>query len=133
MARKRAEIRSYAKEEFRAEFSSLFLSQEIHLPLSKKHIEQGSSYIANWLSVLENTPQIIFDAAKDAGDISDYLYEHIKTYEVAKNLHPERSNASKKISDELIVVGYDHLIDPGLYHPYKLKEHESEEDFDLSL
>lgn len=104
----RGDLKAYAVEELRAEISSLFLSQKIDLPLSEKDVAQGASYIGNWLEVLENDPQVLFEGAKDAGKISAYLFDHVKSYEVEKNLHLELSSTPKKISDELIVVGYDH-------------------------
>ena len=64
----------YAKEELRAEISSAFMSQKIHL--SEKGIENHKAYIQSWIRVLENKPDELFAAIKDAEKIADYLLEN---------------------------------------------------------
>lgn len=82
----------YAREELRAEIASAFTAQALHLP----HIEgkTGSTldnltgnhkaYIQSWISSLEDDPNELFAAIKDADKITDYLLEHGKLLELVE-------------------------------------------------
>lgn len=63
----------YAKEELRAEISSSFLMQKFHLEEDKRHLDNHKSYVKNWLELLKNSPQELFNAITDANKIVDYL------------------------------------------------------------
>ena len=63
----------YAKEELRAEISSSFLMQKFHLEEDKRHLDNHKSYVKNWLELLKNSPQELFNAITDANKIADYL------------------------------------------------------------
>ena len=66
----------YAKEELRAEIASAFTAQELGLDYEQnKHMENHEAYVQNWIDVLENEPNELFAAIKDAEKISDYLIE----------------------------------------------------------
>lgn len=77
---------AYAKEELRAEIASAFVSQTLGLPLKEEDlaagVEQHKAYIQSWIQVLENEPNELFAAIKDADKISDYLLEHGKLQEL---------------------------------------------------
>lgn len=66
----------YAKEELRAEIASAFTEQELGLDYEQnEHMENHEAYVQNWIDVLENEPNELFAAIKDAEKISDYLIE----------------------------------------------------------
>ena len=66
----------YAKEELRAEIASAFTAQELGLDYKQnEHMENHKAYVQNWIDVLENEPNELFAAIKDAEKISDYLIE----------------------------------------------------------
>lgn len=66
----------YAKEELRAEIASAFTAQELGLDYEQnEHMENHEAYVQNWIDVLENKPNELFAAIKDAEKISDYLIE----------------------------------------------------------
>lgn len=66
----------YAKEELRAEIASAFTAQELGLDYEQnEHMENHKAYVQNWIDVLENEPNELFAAIKDAEKISDYLIE----------------------------------------------------------
>ncbi|MCD7725849.1 MAG: ssDNA-binding domain-containing protein [Clostridiales bacterium] len=66
----------YAKEELRAEIASAFTEQFLGLGVSDRvYMENHKAYIKNWIEVLENNPEELFAAIKDAEKISDYLIE----------------------------------------------------------
>lgn len=60
----------YAKEEARAEFSSLMVGGVLGLPTD---IQNHASYLASWIEVLKNDKRELFHAAADAQKIADYL------------------------------------------------------------
>jgi antirestriction protein ArdC len=61
----------YAKEEIRADLSSLFLSAELGIPYDPK---DQAAYIQSWIQVLKNDKNEVFRAAADASRICDYLH-----------------------------------------------------------
>jgi antirestriction protein ArdC len=61
----------YAKEEIRADLSSLFLSAELGIPYDPK---DQASYIQSWIKVLKNDKNEVFRAAADASKACDYLH-----------------------------------------------------------
>lgn len=66
----------YAREELRAEIASAFTAQEIGLVgADLEHTNNHKAYIQNWISVLQNNPNELFKAIKEAEEISDYLLE----------------------------------------------------------
>lgn len=83
---------NYAKEELIAEFTSLFVTQEFNI-LNKKEFDNSSAYLKGWLKVLENDPNFLFEAIKQADDASNYL---ISFAEKEKEIKEERE-------DELVV------------------------------
>jgi antirestriction protein ArdC len=61
---------NYAKEELRAELTSVFLAAERGIPHNP---EQHAAYVGSWISALKNDKHEIFRAAKDAHKATDYL------------------------------------------------------------
>ena len=66
----------YAKEELRAEISSLMLEQAIGL---EHNVENHASYVQDWVKVLKNDPEEIYRACKDAGKIRNFVLSFDKT------------------------------------------------------
>jgi len=69
----------YAREELRAEIASGFVAQELGLSMPEKTLEEHfklhKAYIQSWIGVLEEKPEELYAAIKDAGAIADYLVE----------------------------------------------------------
>src|SRR3954466_11238176 len=61
---------NYAKEELRAELTSVFLAAERGIPHNP---EQHAAYVGSWISALKNDKHEIFRAAKEAHSAADYL------------------------------------------------------------
>lgn len=78
----------YAKEELRAELTSVFLSAERGIP---HNTEQHASYLNSWIQVLRNDKNEIFRAAKDAHQAADLLLDLERGLTVEQAL---RQNAS---------------------------------------
>lgn len=69
----------YAREELRAEIASAFTAQALGLQLTADQLERQmdthKAYIQSWAKVIEDAPDELFRAIKDADSISDYLIE----------------------------------------------------------
>lgn len=61
---------SYAKEELRAELTSLFLAAERGIPHDPS---QHAAYVGSWIQALKNDKNEIFRAAKDAHNAADFI------------------------------------------------------------
>lgn len=70
---------SYAREELRAEIASAFTAQSLGLQLTDEQLryqtEHHTAYIQGWSKILQDSPEELFRAIKDAETISDYLIE----------------------------------------------------------
>lgn len=73
----------YAKEELRAELSSMFLAQDYGISLGKEHYESHAAYVQSWIKVLKDDPDELFRAAADAQKSADYIRENM----IEKDLH----------------------------------------------
>ena len=62
----------YAKEELRAEIASSFLAQELDIQCKDEYLNNHKAYIQDWIEILENNPDELFKAIKDAEKIQDY-------------------------------------------------------------
>jgi len=69
---------SYAKEELRAEISSMMVGRELGIGHDPG---QHAAYAKSWVKVLEDDPNEIFRAATDANKIKDYVLQFDKTRE----------------------------------------------------
>ena len=66
----------YAREELRAEIASAFAAQAFGIDYTQnKYMENHEAYIQDYIKVLENEPNELFAAIKDAEKISDYIIE----------------------------------------------------------
>ena len=72
----------YAREELRAEISSMLVSQELgirHDP--SNHV----AYTQHWIKALEDNPKEVLYAARDAQKIFEYVMQYDREYSQAKN------------------------------------------------
>lgn len=67
----------YAKEELRAELTSMFLAQKYSIDFDKSHYENHTAYLQSWAKVLENNPNEIFKAASEAEKAMRYIEERM--------------------------------------------------------
>lgn len=77
----------YAKEELRAEFASMFMQQELELPMSEFHIKNHTAYLQDWGKSIKKDPNVLFDAVKDAGKMVTYVLDNAAGME--SSLHDE--------------------------------------------
>lgn len=87
---------NYAKEELRAELTSVFLAAERGIPHDP---EQHAAYVASWISTLKNDKNEIFRAAKDAHSAADYLLGLERTKQVDGQAVPQiRTETSEHVA-----------------------------------
>lgn len=69
----------YAIEELRAEIASAMVAQQLGIPLTDEQMQSNldlhKAYIQGWAEAIKDAPKCLFDAIKDAEQISDYLIE----------------------------------------------------------
>ena len=61
---------SYAKEELRAEISSMMTNTRLDIGHEPRH---GAAYVGNWVEALEEQPKEIMAAAREAQAMSNYM------------------------------------------------------------
>ena len=92
----------YAKEELRAELTSMFLQQRYNVNFDEKHYENHAAYLQSWAKVIKNDPNEIYRAAADAEKAMSY----IETRMIQKNLVREnvkdREIKDEKLSEKII-------------------------------
>jgi antirestriction protein ArdC len=83
---------NYAKEELRAELTSVFLSAERGIPHDPKH---HAAYIASWVEALKNDKHEIFRAAQDASRATEFLLALEREKSADKALEAVASRSSR--------------------------------------
>jgi antirestriction protein ArdC len=69
-----------AREELRAEIASYIISEKTGIP---HHPENHESYVTGWISILKDSKNEIYQAARDAEKIADYVIEQQKLLDIA--------------------------------------------------
>ena len=127
---------SYAREELRAEIASAFVSQELGLQMEQSAMEENldlhKAYIQSWVSFLQEQPEELFAAIREADRISDYLIQagefhreqvlHLSSPMVWKtrNLELTLKNCYTRGGYSLSIRGSDFLAGlPGELDPYR--------------
>lgn len=62
--------REYAREELRAEMSSMYLSADLGLEM---YPSRTAAYVQDWSSMLKEEPNALFQAAGDAAKMADFI------------------------------------------------------------
>ena len=94
---------SYAKEELRAEIASAFTASVTGISYEQSpQMENHAAYIQSWIKVLENNPNELFAAIKDASKISDYLIEkgEFAVREPAEAAEPEAVKPAEPAAED---------------------------------
>lgn len=104
---------SYAKEELRAEIASAFTAQALGLHLTNRQLEHHmnlhKSYIQSWAAVIQNNPEELFRAIKDAEKISDYLIEKGE-FPIEKEQAMEQKQESKAPEKAVNTTDLDKIV-----------------------
>lgn len=70
---------SYAREELRAEISSMMMSRELGLPHNP---DRHAGYVGDWVKVLTEEPMEILQASQDAAKIKEFIFSFEKQIEI---------------------------------------------------
>lgn len=63
----------YAFEELIAEISSCFMSQDLQIEEGAVDIGNHKAYVQNWIEAIENKPEILIKAVREAGAVTNYM------------------------------------------------------------
>lgn len=101
----------YAREELRAELSSVFMCQRLgisyKLENDQSHIENSAAYLKGYQNILKNDKAEFFKAATVASKITDYLVD-CKDFEKVKfNSNNKQQTPTPKQQARQAVVEYD--------------------------
>ena len=72
---------SYAREELRAEISSMMMSRELGLPHNP---DRHAGYVGDWVKVLTEEPMEILKASQDASKIKEFIFSFEKQIEIGR-------------------------------------------------
>jgi antirestriction protein ArdC len=125
----------YAKEELRAEISSIFSQNELGIDLKTQHIDNHSAYINSWIQVLKNDPNEIYRASSDAEKITNLVIENYKKLELTKaNIIESTQTVEKKIEKIISpLVNEKELISKNPWDRKKALELQNKKEKGLSL
>ena len=96
----------YAREELRAELSSVFMCQRLginyNLENDQSHIENSAAYLNSWTKLLQNDKSELFKAAADASKITSYLIDG-KSFEKdkAQTLTQQKTTQQEQVQQHM--------------------------------
>lgn len=128
----------YAKEELRAELGSMFVAADINLTYTGEHYQDHSNYMTSWISVLENDPNELYKALRDADQAADYLmrgYESVLENEKAQYLTEKGYPYDKEVLASMakldILTGRENTLEDIAQEYYKEVPSDNTEAGDL--
>ena len=93
---------NYAKEELRAELTSVFLAAERGIP---HDTARHAAYVRSWIQALKDDKNEIFRAAKDANRAADFLLTLERGQSVAKALETVEAHSQSGAADRRVEAG----------------------------
>ncbi len=87
----------YAKEELRAEMTSVTVNGMLRLPHDPN---SHASYVGHWIKALEDNPNELRYAARDAGKMSDYILQFDRYEERQAKEKPREAGLSSSVSGQ---------------------------------
>jgi antirestriction protein ArdC len=102
---------NYAKEELRAELTSVFLAAERGIP---HDTARHAAYVDSWIQTLKGDKNEIFRAARDANRAADFLLTLEREKSVAKALEAVEAQFSGRSADRGLEA--DQVASAGLPH-----------------
>lgn len=90
----------YAKEELRAELTSMFLAQKYNINFDKNHYENHVAYLQSWIKALQDDPNELFRAASEA----EKAMQYIETNMIGLKQEQTLSNNENKIDTNKLTI-----------------------------
>lgn len=96
---------AYAYEELVAEMSSCFMAAELSVEQEMMHIDNHKAYVQGWIQAIQDKPEYLIKAVKDATECADYLaykaeliseQEYYKGMEKGMDIKVEEERNSEK-------------------------------------
>ncbi len=132
---------SYAREELVAEISSAFMSARTGFEQTAAHIDNHKAYVQNWIKMIQEKQDVLFDAIKDAEQAANYLElqaELITEKEYIESLGYTKRVEVEPIQEESLVEiegtqnhSAEDLSDKYIYH--SPLEYEGDVDIEFSI
>lgn len=91
---------TYAKEELRAELTSMFLAQKYNIKFDQRHYENHAAYLQSWVKVLQDDPNELFKAASEA----EKAVQYIETNMIGLKQEQTLSNNENKIDTNKLTI-----------------------------
>ena len=93
----------YAKEELRAEMTSVTVNGMLRLPHDPN---SHAAYVGSWIKALQEKPNELRYAARDAGKMSDYILQFDRHQERQAEEKPREAGLSSSVSRQHPVISY---------------------------
>ncbi len=93
----------YAKEELRAEMTSVTVNGMLRLPHDP---DAHASYVGSWIKTLEENPNELRYAARDAGRMADYILQFDRHEERQAESKPREAGHSSSVSRHQPELGH---------------------------
>jgi len=90
----------YAKEELRAELTSMFLAQKYNINFDKNHYENHVAYLQSWIKAFQDDPNELFRAASEA----EKAMQYIETNMIGLKQEQTLSNNENKIDTNKLTI-----------------------------
>lgn len=100
----------YAKEELRAELTSMFISQKYGFEVDQEHIDNHKAYLQSWAKALKNDPNELWRAASLAEKTVEYVETHMihpcqELKQFVNDIRPVLNQlADAKTTDEKFII-----------------------------
>ena len=106
--------KQYAKEELRAEISSMMSGDRLQLGHDPA---RSASYVNHWVKALRDDPREIYRAAQDAQEISDYVLGRARERDPDRDSERQPQRPRQPGLEETRAVGRDAAVPPPLPEP----------------
>lgn len=104
----------YAKEELRAELTSMFIAQDWGLTFDESHYQSHEAYLQSWAKVLESDPNELYRAAAKAQEMADYIEKNmlLKGLELPKAAEQTQEAEQEQSAAPVMAVAEGKAVEP---------------------
>lgn len=95
----------YAYEELVAEISSCFMGEHLEIVQTEEHIENHKAYVQGWIREIQEKPEVLIKAIRDAGRAADLLEYHagiLTKEEYQQTLHESMEVPSEQVREQML-------------------------------
>lgn len=92
--------KEYAFEELIAEISSCFMSSNLQVQQSEKHIENHKAYVQGWVKAIREEPEVLTKAVQQAEQVANYMEYQAEL--ITKKEYEQIARTSMEVRDGAI-------------------------------